>query len=92
MQRPSYEPFDSQQNHNAPPSYGNLSGVGGGGYSQQHFGQHNAPAAFVSRFDVDQSGMISLQSVQKNLNNFELFDKIPLNTLTPPPCPIPFCS
>jgi hypothetical protein len=62
MQRPSYEPFDPQQNHNAPAPFGNVSGVGGGyahgQHNHQHFGQHNAPPAFASRFEVDQSGII----------------------------------
>jgi hypothetical protein len=62
MQRPSYEPFDPQQNSVAPLPYGNPMIGGGSGYSQgqynqQNFGQQNAPTGFVSRYEVDQSGM-----------------------------------
>jgi hypothetical protein len=60
MQRPSYEPFDPQQNAHAPPPYGNPPGAVSGGYlhgqyNQQQFGQQTS-SGFVSRFDVDQSG------------------------------------
>jgi hypothetical protein len=62
MQRPSYEPFDPQQGSLAPLPFGNPPGGGGSGfaqgqYMQQNFGQQNAPTGFVSRYEVDQSGV-----------------------------------
>jgi hypothetical protein len=64
MQRPSYEPFDPQQNHHAPAPYGNVAGAGGGyphtQHNQQHFGQQHSNPAFASRFEVDQSGKVPL--------------------------------
>ena len=73
MQRPSYEPFDPQQNMHNPPPYGTPAGGGGGGYShgqynQQHFAPQNAQPTFGSRFEMEQSGERELRLLQSLKN------------------------